>query len=238
MGGIGEIPDRRKLTAKELELFFNKGAKVVPLEVGARELGENLKEEIISKGAEIKRSESSDMWKDREKFLSNFKWENMVDELAGDVGEVESKAFAEELKGIFWKYKAVFWNGSWDHWSRAKIEDLDIELIDNYQPAVDKYRRISDEKAAVLTKYVEDLLKAGVLEKATGMGEFAANPHVVSQIKQTSSGPVHKWRFTTDFRQQNKAIRNISYRLQIMEELLRKASSSGKYYISLRFQYL
>ena len=71
-----------------------------------------------------------------------------------------------------------------------------------------------------------------MIEKGTGMTPWVANPHVIRERRETNEGPIFKWRFCLDYRQQNKLTRQFSYKLPLMSELLRKASSNGRYFIS------
>ena len=230
--GIQDFPDRRKLSVKELNTFFDHGARVKLPTLQSELIEDKTGLDNISEKVERERSKGCTAWKDKEEFLSKFKWKEMIEELEGDVGGEESRKFAEELKELFWDFRAVFWNGSWGDWSRANITDLEIELIEGCTPAINKFRRLSPEKEKLLEGFVDDLLQAGILEPATGMAQFAANPHIVSQMRPTNSGPKLKTRFCTDFRRQNDRIKDLSYKLKLMDDLLRCASTNGKYFIS------
>ena len=229
--GIEDLPDRRKLSAAKLDDFYEQGCRIVGPRKGIV-LEPDLKKEEISREKELKYSRECKAWGSKEEFLKLFYWEEMEKELREDVGEEESKGFTERLQELFWSYRAVFWNGTMDHWTKAKIPDLEIELIENPPTAIDKYRNMSDEKQKVLKNYMSDLLKAGVVEKGTGATPYCCNPHVIRERRETTDGFVFKYRFCCDARQQNEIIKDISYRMPLIHELLRKASSGGKYFMS------
>ena len=229
--GIGDLPDRRKLSAAQLDGFYQRGCKIERMSEGTR-LEPNLVKEEISREKELAYSAECKAWESKEKFLEFFHWEDMKRELSEDVGEIESENFVKRLQELFWSYRAVFWNNRMTHWTKAKIPDLEIELIDNPPTAIDKYRTMSDEKQRVLKDYMSDLLKAGVIEKGTGATPYCCNPHVVKERRETSDGYVFKYRFCCDARHQNEIVKDISYRMPLIHELLRKASSGGKYFMS------
>ena len=171
------IPDCRKMTAGNLDRFYDEG---VPIPNPRKcEIVEPMKgDEIIDKQKELKKNSKSDMWVDKELFFSNFLWNKMREEIDGEIGVEGGAVFENKLKDLFWNYKGVFWNGDWSKWGRAKIPDLEIE-IEEGTSAIDKYRKMSDEKEALLRAYMSDLLKAGVIEPSTGNSSYVANPHVI-----------------------------------------------------------
>ena len=228
------IPDRRKLSAREMDRFFKFGAKIKGV---SNENSVSTKDdwplESISKEAEIKRSEESTMWANSNDLLKNFDWEKMILELSEDVGVQESHNFAEKLKELFYKYKACFWNNDWSQWTRCRVPDLEIELIDNYTCQIDKYRKLPDEKQEALKGYVRDLLKANVIERSNGLVEFCSNPVIVFQEKLGPDGkPVRKIRFCHDYRSQNKMVKSVSYPLQLIEKTLEETAKDAKYFMS------
>ena len=155
------------------------------------------------------------MWPSREDFLSNFKWREMEEELKGDVGEEQSQEFSNKMQQLFWDYKGVFWDGNWKNWTRARIQDLDIGLIEGSEPAIDKFRPMNEEKQVALKEFMNNLIAGGVIEKGTGMTPWVANPHVIRERRETNEGPIFKWRFCLDYRQQNKLTRQFSYKLPL-----------------------
>ena len=114
----------------------------------------------------------------------------------------------------------------------ANFPPLDLELIPNWTPKIDKYRRISDEKQAVLDNIIKDLLEAKIIEPASGYTEFIANPHIVLQVRNTADGPVNKVRFTTDLKSQNKVLLMFNHPLLLMDEMINQVALEGDYFMS------
>ena len=181
--GVGEevgceIPDRRRLTPGELDHFFEKGATVKPLEGEIKELGKIGELEHIDRAKEREKHKNSKMWEDKDEFLSLFKWDDMVKELEEDLGLQGAVKYTEEWKEMFWAYRSIFWNGLWSMWGKAKVPDFEIEVIPGTGPKIDKFRRISPEKAEVLRKYVEDMMEGGVIERcANNSSSYICSKH-------------------------------------------------------------
>ena len=173
------------------------------------------------------------MWdRDKEKFLQCFKWDQMREELKGELGDEEREEYIKIFQEMFWEYRAVFWDGNWANWSRADIEDIEIEVIEGKGPWIDKYRRQNAEKSEVLKDYVNNLITAGVVQVAEGTTPWASNPHVCKQLKQTSEGPKWGWRFCCDYRSVNGVIQMINYRMKLMDQLLERAAREGRWFLS------
>ena len=225
------MDERKRVGAQGLDAFYDQGIKI---KLPEQELVEptNVKLENIVKEDELKKNKADHMWKDKKEFLKIFKWDDMQKELEEDVGVEESKNFTERMKNLFFDYKNVFWDGKWENFPRANIPDLEIEVIEGAKPKIDKYRPMSNEKEQILKSFMADLVKAGVIEKSSGLTAFTANPHIVRERRETNAGYVIKYRYCLDYRNQNKVTKDIGYRLPLMEELLRKASSSGRYFMS------
>ena len=231
-GGV-EIPDRRKLTVGQSEKFFDEGAKIEPVTVKGKVLKDDWQLETVDREAELEKHKNDKMWPDKEKFLENFGWEGMKNEISEEEGAERGERFTETLKEIFWRFRNNFWNGDWKNWETAKFREFEIELIDNYQPKIDKYRRLTDEKTKILEAWVKDLLEGGVIEKVKGEVEFAANPHIIIQKKVGPGGSMtYKNRIVFDYRNQNQVIKSVSYPLKLMDELIEKAAKSGKWFMS------
>ena len=231
VGGIDALPDRRKLTAAALDRFYESGG-VVPITAPTTEARKPGVREKIDRGTELKKGVECKNWESREKFLENFEWLKMTEELNEDVGKKEAELFTERLKSLFWDFRHVFWNQQWSTWTLANSKPLEYQLVANPLPKIDKYRQMSDEKKELLKAYMGNLEAAGVIETAKGSPRFCANPHMVRERRETASGYVFKWRFTIDYRQQNSMCRALSYRMPLMGELLKEASSNGKYFAS------
>ena len=80
-GPLKSFPDRRKLNAKEMDRLFEHG---IDLDVRADEgkpLNIEFPEVCIDEAAELKRNEEDVKWKDRNEFLSHFKWDVMRKEI-------------------------------------------------------------------------------------------------------------------------------------------------------------
>ena len=158
--GVTDIPDRKKLSAGELDKFYKHGCRIrLPQE--GEDLPINTEKEEIDEEKEILRNKNSKMWPNREDFLSNFKWREMEEELKGDVGEEQSQEFSNKMQQLFWDYKGVFWDGDWKNWTRARIRDLDIGLIEGSEPAIDKFRPMNEEKQVALKEFMNNLIAGG-----------------------------------------------------------------------------
>ena len=225
-----KIPDRRRMAASELNRFYDEGVPI-PNPGKCMALGPMKGKEIIDQKIELEKNSKSDMWVDKELFYKNFLWDKMRKEVDAEVGEVEGVKFENKLKQLFWDYRGVFWNGDWSKWGRAKIPDLEIE-VEEGTSAIDKYRKMTDEKEALLKAYMSDLLKAGVIEPSTGHSPYVANAHVIFEKRPSSTGYVWKYRYTIDYRNQNKFVKEMAYRLPLMDEYLRKASREGKWFMA------
>ena len=112
----------------------------------------------------------------------------------------------------------------------GRVPDLEINLVDNPSPAIDKYRDMSEKKAALLQEYMANLLKGGVIEKKSGSSQYCANPHVIRERRGTAEGYIYKFRYTIDARSQNQLVKNMSYKMPLMQDLLKKASIEGKFF--------
>ena len=236
--GVGEevgceIPDRRRLTPGELDHFFEKGATVKPLEGEIKELGKIGELENIDRAKEREKHKKSKMWEDKDEFLSLFKWDDMVKELEEDLGLQGAVKYTEEWKEMFWAYRSIFWNGLWSMWGKAKVPDFEIEVIPGTGPKIDKFRRISPEKAEVLRKYVEDMIAGGVIERcANNSSSYICNPLILGQLKRYPDGPKMAYRFCLDARAQNSVVKTVTCKLRLMDELLEECSNKGKFFVS------
>ena len=84
----------------------------------------------------------------------------------------------------------------------------------------------------LLRDYMKNLELAGVIEKTGGTAPYCANPHLVRERRETAEGYIFKWRYTFDFRSQNKLVKEMGYRMPLMKDLLTTASSKGRFYMS------
>ena len=226
-----QISDRKRMNASELDNFYDVGCEI---QLPKQELREPPFQELekIDKEVELERNRHSKMWTDKKDFLAMFKWEEMKKELNEDVGELESANFTEKLQNLFWSYRDVFWDGDWGNFKQARVKELEIEVVDKARPAVDKFRAMSEDKQKILKSFMDDLIRAKVISRSNGLTPFTANPHIVRERRETNEGYIFKYRYTIDYRNQNKLCKSIGYKLPLMEELLREASSKGRFFMS------
>ena len=235
VGPLKGFPDRRKLTASQLDRFYNNG---VDLDLRGEETSEpdvKFPEENIDEEEELRRNREDVKWKDRNIFEQQFRWADMEKEVGMFDGQEFASEIVKELKDVYWDFRANFWDGSWDHFTKARFPDMVIHPIEGDPRAVVKYRRMSAQKEAILRQYVSDLLKAGVIEKVeNGLADgFCANPHVLLQTKKDALGnEVVKQRLIIDYRDSNRLCKSMSYRMQISDEILTKAATNGLWFSS------
>ena len=120
----------------------------------------------------------------------------------------------------------------WKNWGKARIEPMEVKLNDYESTAIDKYRRMSEEKEKLLKDYMGNLISAGVISKTDGLTKYVSNPHVVLERRETSEGMIYKHRFCIDYRAQNRLVQDVSYHIPIMDKLLQTAANRGRYFMS------
>ena len=221
------FPDRRKLSATQLDRFFENG---VDLDISGEKgklISVELPEPVINEAEELKRNRDDIKWKDKDEFLSYFNWDKMMKEISEKEGKDMGGKIVEGLKEIYWDFKANFWDYKWANWTEANFPEMVIELIDEKATAIDKFRRMSADKEKLLRRYVSELLEADIIEKSpNGLSDgFVANPHVIIQKKVNDKGEeVIKERFIVDYRQSNSLCKSLTCRMKIGEEILAEAS--------------
>ena len=81
-------------------MFYDCGARI-PMAEPATPMRKSEVVDKVDKEVELSKGENCQNWPSKSKFLENFQWKRMIDELKVEVGEKEAESFAVKLKELF-----------------------------------------------------------------------------------------------------------------------------------------
>ena len=134
----------------------------------------------------------------------------------------DNQSQERQLSALLIQYQDVFSRGAEDM-GRTKLIEHSIPVIEGTRPIRQPPHRLAPEKEAEAKKQVQDLLKKGLIELASG----ARGSPVVLVGKKDDS-----WRFCIDYRRLNVVTRQDAYPLPRIDKSL-DALADSRFFSSL-----
>ena len=148
--------------------------------------------------------------------------DRLLNELQIHKGSLDDAQY-DRLVDIFWKYRVAFSRAPWDV-SVGCVAEINIQLTDGSRPVKASARRMPDAANKILEATAEDFLKTGVLEECAG--EWVSPVHIVYK---TLPDGTKKARVVNDFRKVNSLIRNNSFYLKGIPDVMQQVGCN-KYF--------